>query len=139
MKIPDFKKSYRKAVDRLKAQHDENKAMSLAVGGEFEAVGKLERALLIQYGLRPDHTVVDVGCGSGRLALQLKDYLKGRYVGIDVVEDLFKYAERICERPDWKFCEAPGLTIPEPDHSADFICFFSVFTHLLHEESLSVP
>lgn len=80
-------------------------------------------------------TVVDVGCGSGRLAYQLRDYLSGLYVGIDIVPELFKYAERICNRPDWKFYTAPGLKIPEPDKSADFICFFSVFTHLLHEET----
>ena len=135
MKIPDFKKSYRKAVDRFKGKYDEKKAMSLAVGGEFEAVGKLERALLVQYGLMPEHTVIDVGCGSGRLAFQLREYLTGKYIGMDVVPDLFGYAERICQRPDWKFYEAPGVTIPEPDNSADFICFFSVFTHLLHDES----
>jgi SAM-dependent methyltransferase len=27
------------------------------------------------------------------------------------------------------------LSIPEKDNSADVVCFFSVFTHLLHEQS----
>jgi ubiquinone/menaquinone biosynthesis C-methylase UbiE len=79
--------------------------------------------------------VVDVGCGSGRLAFQLREFLTGQYVGIDVVPDLYKYAEDICGRPDWKFLGAPGVTIPAQDNYADFVCFFSVFTHLLHEES----
>ncbi len=61
--------------------------------------------------------------------------MDGQYVGIDVVEALFKYAKHICQRPDWRFYEAPGLSIPEKENYADFICFFSVFTHLLHEES----
>jgi ubiquinone/menaquinone biosynthesis C-methylase UbiE len=107
----------------------------MAVGGDFESVGKIEYTLLLQYGLQKDHIVIDVGCGSGRLAFQLREFLEGIYIGIDVVEDLFKYAEKICERPDWKFYMAPGLSIPENDDYADFICFFSVFTHLLHEES----
>ena len=109
--------------------------MSLAVGGDFQAVGLLEYYLLRQAGLQPGHTLVDVGCGSGRLAFHLKDYLQGQYIGLDVVPELFQYAQRKCQRPDWKFYAAPGLTIPEPNDSADFICFFSVFTHLLHEET----
>lgn len=135
MKLPNFKKSYEKHTKQLVKTHDQKKAMSAAVGGNFEAVGQLECALLFQYGLQKDHTVIDVGCGSGRLAFQLRNYLDGKYIGIDIVKDLFKYAESICERPDWIFYEAPGLSIPEQDNYADFICFFSVFTHLLHEES----
>ncbi|HEY0607458.1 MAG TPA: class I SAM-dependent methyltransferase, partial [Herpetosiphonaceae bacterium] len=30
---------------------------------------------------------------------------------------------------------AEGLTIPEQDNQANIVCFFSVFTHLLHEHS----
>lgn len=67
--------------------------------------------------------------------MQLRDYLAGRYIGMDVVRDLIDYARKLCQRPDWRFYEAPGLTIPEPDASADMVCFFSVFTHLLHDES----
>lgn len=109
--------------------------MSLAVGGDFGAVGLLEYYLLLQQGLSRTDTVIDVGCGSGRLAYQLKDDLSGLYIGLDVVPELFAYAEKICGRPDWRFYAAPGLSIPEPDNYADFICFFSVFTHLLHEQS----
>jgi len=135
MKWPNFKKSYEKQTKELLKTHDTKKAMSAAVGGDFEAVGQLEYALLLQYGLEKTHTVIDVGCGSGRLGFQLRKYLDGKYIGIDVVRELFTYAQSICERPDWAFYEAPGLSIPENNDCADFICFFSVFTHLLHEES----
>lgn len=135
MKVPDFSDSYNKHTSSLLQEHSEEKAMSLAVGGDFEAAGVLEYCLLLQNGLRKNDNVVDVGCGSGRLAFPLKDFLTGQYTGFDVVPELYKYAEEICKRPDWKFLSAPGLTIPLPDDSADFICFFSVFTHLLHEES----
>lgn len=135
MKIPSFLSSYKRHVQNLLGDQPEEQAMSLAVGGDFEAVGLLEYYLLLQQGLKPADTVVDVGCGSGRLAYQLRNYLSGLYVGIDVVPELFQYAARLCDRPNWKFYAAPGLKIPEPDNSADFICFFSVFTHLLHEET----
>lgn len=135
MKLPNFFKSYHKQTSELMQTYDKEKAMSLAVGGDFEAAGLLEYFLLLQSGLKKTDTVIDVGCGSGRLAFQLSRYLEGLYIGIDVVPELFRHAQNICNRPDWKFYAAPGLTIPEPDESADFICFFSVFTHLLHEET----
>lgn len=135
MKLPNFFESYRQQTKRLLQKYSEHKAMSLAVGGDFEAIGLLEYFLLLQHGLQNGHIVIDVGCGSGRLACQLKDYLEGLYIGIDIVPELFKYAQRISNRPDWKFYSAPGLKIPESDNFADFVCFFSVFTHLLHDES----
>lgn len=135
MKVPHFVTSYTRKSERLLQEMDEAPAMSFAVGGDFEAVGVLEFALLKQEGLQPGHTVIDAGCGSGRLAAQLPDYLTGQFVGIDVVPDLFQYAERICNRPDWRFYLAPGTNIPELDESADFMTFFSVFTHLLAEET----
>lgn len=135
MKIPHFISSYLKQSKRLFDTHDEANAMSLAVGGDFETVGMLEFCLLKQLGLKSTHNVVDVGCGSGRLAVQLKDYLSGQFVGIDVVPELYQYAQRLCARHDWRFYSAPGTVIPEPDGSADFVTFFSVFTHLQHEET----
>lgn len=135
MKLPHFLSSYLKQSRELIETHDESRAMSLAVGGDFEAVGALEFCLLKHLGLQPDQAVIDVGCGSGRLATQLKDYLTGRYVGIDVVPELYEYARRQCGRDDWTFYSAPGTTIPEPDEAADFVTFFSVFTHLTHEET----
>jgi SAM-dependent methyltransferase len=109
--------------------------MHLAIGGEFEAFGILEREVLIQYGLKPDDYVIDVGCGSGRLAKPLSAYLTGRYLGIDIVPDLVDYARELVGRPDWRFEVATGLEIPEKNNRAQMVCFYSVFTHLLHEQS----
>jgi ubiquinone/menaquinone biosynthesis C-methylase UbiE len=135
MKSPDFSKSYLQKTAELLAAQPEDIAMSQAIGAEFDAMGTLEFQLLKEAGLQPQNSLIDVGCGSGRLAVKLKDYLTGEYIGIDVVPDLFQYASRLCGRSDWRFYIAPGTNIPEPDASADFIVFFSVFTHLLHEET----
>ena len=131
----DFRASYSRLVKSLERTHDTDRAMELAVGGEFEAVGLLERETLKHFGLRADDYVIDVGCGSGRLAQPLSQYLTGRYLGIDIVPELVSHARRIGGRPDWRFEVAEGLSIPEKDEAADFVCFFSVFTHLLHEQT----
>lgn len=132
---PHYIRSYAKAVSSLLTAHNEKEAMSLAIGGSFEQYGILEQCLLVSKGLKPEHTLIDIGCGSGRLAVKLVSYLTGRYIGYDIMPKLVTYAEKICARPDWKFAVAPGLEIPEENDSADMICFFSVFTHLFHDES----
>ncbi len=132
---PDYRLNYNQLIQTLLKSHEQDQAMRLAVGGEFQAVGLLEFYLLRNYQLEPDHCVVDIGCGSGRLAVQLAPFLTGRYVGIDVVPELLDYAKKITNRADWDFLPAPGLSIPIADNCANFVCFFSVFTHLLHEES----
>ena len=106
-----------------------------AVGGEFEVVGTLELSLLKALGLQPNHTVVDVGCGSGRLASKLAPFSKAEYVGTDILPALLDHARELCGRDDWRFEETTGQSIPVRDEWADFVCFFSVLTHISHEES----
>jgi SAM-dependent methyltransferase len=121
-------------VKELIAQNPLDQAMSMAVGGNYDALGQIERDLLIMLGLRPEHFVIDVGCGSGRLASKLASYLTGTYLGLDVIPELLAYA-RQRSPSHFRFEPAAGLTIPADDGSADAVCFFSVFTHLLQEES----
>ena len=112
-----------------------NEAVRLAVGGEFEAVGKLEYYLLRSLGLTTGHLVVDVGCGSGRLAQQLAPDKGIRYVGTDVVPRLIESARTSTMPDDWEFSVVEDVLIPCADNAADFITFFSVLTHITHEES----
>jgi SAM-dependent methyltransferase len=93
------------------------------------------RDALVFHGLKPADYLIDVGCGSGRLAKPLSENQTGKYLGIDVVPGLVEYARKLVPRPDWRFEVAEGLKIPEADQQADMVCFFSVLTHLLHEES----
>lgn len=97
-----------------------DEAMRLAVGGEFDAVGKLEYYLLRSLGLRSGHLVIDVGCGSGRLARQLASDTSIRYVGTDVVPRLLEAARTAAGRNDWEFRLVEGIRIPCPDNVADF-------------------
>ena len=131
----DYRTRYVDFVRELTTRFDRVQAMRSASGGQYELVGALMRETLIAAGLRPHHSLVDVGCGSGRLAFALRSYLEGPYLGIDVVPELLAYAREACNRQDWRFEETSGTGIPAPDGTADMVCFFSLLTHLLHEDS----
>jgi SAM-dependent methyltransferase len=130
-----FVRDYNTLVNDLFDEHSADEAASLAVGGAYEIVGRLQIALLQYLGLRPIDDIVDVGCGSGRYASLLESIgFRGKYFGIDVVSRLLDYAKT--KTPDnFKFELVDGLYVPAPDLSADVVTVFSVFTHLLHEES----
>jgi SAM-dependent methyltransferase len=131
----DLKRVNVRFVDILKARMPHDEAMKHAIGGGFDEVGAIELALLRRYGLPQDGHLVDVGCGSGRLAGPLAGWLKGTYLGIDLVPDLVAHARKVAGRPDWRFEVIDHIGIPEADGRADMVCFFSVLTHLLHEQS----
>lgn len=133
----DRGEDYRAHVAAHLESGDAEHGLREAIGGNFETMGLIQRDLLIAHGLRPDGSVVDVGCGSGRLALPLSQYLgpDGRYLGTDVVPALVDYARDLVDRPDWRFQVVRRLRIPAPRESADIVCFFSVMTHLRHEHS----
>lgn len=130
----DLKGPYVGHVQGLQKRLSQDAAMEEAVGGDFAAVGAIQSGLLRHYGLPADGYLIDVGCGSGRLAKPISAYLKGRYLGFDLVPELVAHARRITSRPDWRFEVIDHIAIPEADGEADMVCFFSVLTHLLHEQ-----
>jgi ubiquinone/menaquinone biosynthesis C-methylase UbiE len=129
-----FVEDYEALVAQLMKAHPLDEAMSLAVGGNYEEFGQVERALLEHAGLRDGMTLVDLGCGSGRLAHALGQYARLEYIGIDIIAELLKYARTKCPR-NYRFILHRELSIPLPTHSVDMVCAFSLFTHLLHEET----
>ena len=109
--------------------------MRRAVGGEFEAVGKLEYCLLRSLGLGKGDLIVDIGCGSGRLAHQLAPHKDIRYIGTDVVPRLVEGAKALTMRDDWEFSVVADVHIPCADNVADFVAFFSVLTQPMRKVS----
>ena len=131
----DIKGAYRRWVTQAKSGRSKADAMKVAIGAQFDAYGLIEVDMLRFFGLRDHDAVIDVGCGSGRTAIPLSKTHQGTYLGTDVVPELVDFARASCSRPDWRFEVVDGLRIPAPDRSADMVCFFSVLTHLLHEQS----
>jgi len=129
------RQNYPEFVENFGRGKNPETAAKLAVGGDFEAVGIIEREALRYYGLSETGYLIDVGCGSGRLAIPLARDFHGRYLGTDVVPSFIEFAANAVSRPDWRFELVDSIVIPEVDNSADMVCFFSVFTHLLHEQT----
>lgn len=116
----------------------------------FETVGEEFTGYLLDLcGLRPDHAVLDIGCGVGRIAAPLTGVLGGgRYEGFDVVASGVEWARReITSRfPAFRFTHADihnsrynaagsiraeEFRFPYPDRSFDVAFATSVFTHML--------
>ena len=132
-----YVQEYEDYVARMQTLFEHDEAMAYAVGGgDFSKVGQWELRLLADAGLREGHRIIDVGCGSGRLAAALTARFGDRisYLGLDIVQTMLDYAATVSD-PSYRFALNTELAIPAPDASCDFIVFFSVVTHLLHEES----
>jgi ubiquinone/menaquinone biosynthesis C-methylase UbiE len=129
-----FIEDYEKLVACLVADHPIDEAMSRAVGGgDYAIFGHIEFEILKAAGLKDGMHVVDLGCGSGRLASALHQGADISYVGIDIVQPLLDYARS--KAPEYQFILHRGLSIPQPDRSADMVSAFSLFTHLLQSET----
>jgi len=129
-----FIDDYERHVDHLIRNHPLPEAMSLAVGGYYEEFSVILAEVLVQNGLRDGMSLVDLGCGSGRAAKGISKRVKIEYLGTDVVKRLLDYAATVCP-PHYRFKCHQELSVPAADASADMVCAFSLFTHLLHEES----
>lgn len=129
--IGGYGSDYRRAVlfQRL-LKSDRTRAFEASVGGAFEKIGKVERDILFGAGLAEDGFIVDIGCGAGRLAAQLREYSKLRYLGIDVVPALLEFAREQSRRADWRFEIVSRSAIPCSDGEATACVAFSLFTHL---------
>ena len=99
--------------------------------GDFQAIGVLLLANLRDHaGLKADDRVLDIGCGNGRVAIQLAPVLRGEgsslgfdisKAGIDVWNGEYNERGRIAEI---------DTVFPAQDASIDLAFATSVFTHM---------
>lgn len=129
------------------------KGLTFIGGGDFVKTGNRLFSRLVDYcDLKPNSSVLDIGCGIGRLALPLTSYLNsmGSYIGFDVV----KFGVIWCSKnitkayPNFTFewvnlandlykkqgKNASGYSFPYATHSFDLVFAFSVFTHMQPNE-----
>lgn len=65
------------------------------IGGLWDEVGRLQLDFLRRQGLEPHHTLLDIGCGSGRFAVKAVPYLEpNHYFGIDLSPSLLVRSTR---------------------------------------------
>jgi len=118
--------------------------------GDFEEIGQqFLRHHIELANLRPDESVLDIGCGIGRMAAALSNYLneRGTYDGFDVVKRGIVWCNRHIARkhPNFRFAhsdvynkafnphgkfKAADYTFSYPDASFDYVFVYSVFTHM---------
>lgn len=101
---------------------------------DWDIHGKAQLDFLIARGLKPESTLLDFGCGTGRLAAKAVHYLhKGHYYGMDISESAIAHCWAILRenKSHPSFMYAPdGRFQGAKDHSFDFIFSHSVITHL---------
>lgn len=124
-------------------------------GSEYLRVGRVVKdALLRRANVPPTGSVLDIGCGSGRMARHFVDYIKppGRYVGMDIQESFIDWCDEHLASANGAFefhhqdiynggynpsgsIRASEYRFPFEDESFDAIILYSVFTHLLPEDA----
>ena len=122
-------------------------------GGEFEAIGQEFLGHFVTLGgLQSSDSVLDMGCGIGRMALPLVRYLGpyGAYDGFDIARDGVAWCQKhISQRqPRFRFThvdlrnsvynragrlDPATFRFPYDDASFTFVFATSLFTHLLQD------
>lgn len=130
------------------------KGMIYTGSGDFEKTGQQFKEIFITHcGLLPDHHVLDVGSGIGRIAIPLTEYIskEGSYEGFDIVKTGVDWCKKniTSSYPNFRFThialkndlynlttdqKAQNLIFPYADHSFDLVILTSVFTHMMPED-----
>jgi len=127
--------------------------LNYAGDGDFEATGnEFMKYFITIGGLQPQHRVLEVGCGVGRMARPLTGYLEaGSYEGIDVVPRGVLWCQQQIGRryPNFRFhladiqnsmynpkgrFRARDYRFPFEDNQFDFVLLTSVFTHMMRAD-----
>ena len=108
-----------------------------AVGGFWDELGGLQFEFLLKQGLKPQNTLLDIGCGSLRAGRLIIRHLEpGHYTGLDMSEGILAAARRLVESEGLSE-KAPlllrsdgALDFSFVSRRFDYLLAQSVFTHL---------
>jgi len=140
-------------TDRLLGRKDPlvpPRTMNFVGDGDFVATGEEFYRHFVEFGgLRPQHRVLDLGCGMGRMARPLAGYLNtGSYEGLDIVPAGIRWCQEAYSQihrnfhfqladvhnrwynPHGRF-QAEEYRFPFAEQEFDFVFLTSVFTHML--------
>lgn len=133
-------KDYKRLVQYLLKEYPDNEALAMAksVGSQtmecFYSSGNKQVSILRHFGLLDHWAVYDLSCGCGRTAQALaRNGWSGRYVGADIIEEFISYAQKTT--PGFLFLVHHNYTVAAEDSSLDLVFAWSLFTHLLLEET----
>lgn len=110
-----------------------------AIGGMWKEIGDLQYNFMINQGLKPESTLLDLGCGTLRAGIIFINYLnKRKYFGQDVSKEAIDYANKsvkgyMLDEKSPKFFLTGDLTFKHTKRKYDYILAQSVFSHLPFE------
>lgn len=135
LKHPDHVGYYR-AVMASDVRRDPEAAVGSRSHDRWLALGRMQFDYLLEHGLRPEHRMLDIGCGNLRGGWRFIDYLDtGHYYGIDISPDILIAAKKTLTQRGLQD-KLPHLTITGdltldflPEGHFDVVHAHSVFSH----------
>jgi len=104
-------------------------------GGDPVEIGFIELEMIRRYKNLSGASVIDIGCGIGRLTRHMIHEDISNYLGTDIIPEILADAEAVAkDDPRFRFAIGVDCKIPADDASADVIVAYSVLTHLLDAE-----
>ena len=86
--------SYYRAVMKHDTARDPKRAVGSRSHERWLALGRMQFDYLVKHGLRPEHRLLEIGCGNLRAGRLFIDYLEpGHYYGIDISPDILFAAQ----------------------------------------------
>lgn len=107
-------------------------------GDNWDSHGDLQRDFLIVMGMKPHHYLLEVGCGTGRLARKVAPFLEvDHYTGVDISAEAVRSCAALAAAEGWAERRPSFLLREFPHRHFDFAWAFSVFIHLPPEECVA--
>ncbi|MGC9380714.1 class I SAM-dependent methyltransferase [Streptomyces sp. MH13] len=128
--------SYYRAVMRSDTRRDPDAAVGSRSRERWLALGQMQFDYLLRHGLRPDHRMLEIGCGNLRAGWLFIEYLDaGHYYGVDISPDILVSAQDTLQAQGLQD-RLPALTPVRdltlgflPEGRFDVVHAHSVFSH----------
>jgi cyclopropane fatty-acyl-phospholipid synthase-like methyltransferase len=136
MNIVNMMKGVNTYFKELSSEEISKKAHRDFVGGLWDDLGQLQLEFLIKSGLKPNHKLLDIGCGCLRGGLYYLKYLDaGNYFGLDINHSLIGAGKIEVDEAGLSY-KKPKLIVDDAfliskfGTKFDFMVSVSLFTHL---------
>ncbi|MDX9753489.1 MAG: class I SAM-dependent methyltransferase [bacterium] len=92
-----------------------------------------------EFGIKPDETIVDIGCGTGNLTTALVSQLaeEGRVHAVDIAPEMIAQAKKKISDPRVTWYLSGAESLPMPDASCDRVICYSVWPHFSQPQDVA--